>query len=129
MYFKQTIDISASSAAATTYVGERVVGHLHKIRMVRGTLSTKNPITFGIKGESSSLNFLSIGLKTTGQNYYPRYKAHTPTAGTSFILSEPVALVNEQVKMWVVATTSKNKRTATISLYFDGVPGAGGSTS
>jgi len=128
MIFKEVISVSASSAAATTYLTANIIGELRKIRVVKGTISTKNTFTFRIKGDSTTVAFAKYKFGTTGQNYYPTITSQGATgAGSSEAM--PLVLANEQIAMRIVATTSSAKRTGTVTLYFDGIPGLGGTTT
>ena len=128
MIFKEVISVSASSAAATTYLTQHIVGELRKIRMVKGTLSTSKTHTFRVDGDSTTIAFAKYKFGTTGQSYYPTITSQGATgAGSSEAM--PLVLANERIRMRIVATTSSAKRTATVSLYFDGIPGLGGTTT
>jgi len=130
MIFKETISLSASSAAATTYATPHLIGELRKLRMVKGTMCTSKNITFGIVGESSTLAFFKNKMGSTGQNYYPTVKKQGST-GAIVSSSEAwsIVLCDEKIKVWVQATSSQDKRTGTVQFWIDGIPGLGGTTT
>ena len=130
MIFKETLSLSASSAAATTYATPHLIGELRKIRMVKGTMSTSKTITIGIAGDSTTIAFAKYKMGTTGQNYFPTVKKQGATGATvSSSDAWGIVLCDEKIKVWVQATSSGDKRTGTINFWIDGIPGLGGTTT
>ncbi len=126
--FKTSLDLSATTDAATTYETPHLHGELRKIRMVIGTMTTKKTITIGVSGESTTIAFASYKMGTTSQNYFPVIGSEGSTGkGTSTQAGLPPMLVDEKIKVYVQATSSGDSRTGTIKFYLDGV--YGGTTS
>ena len=135
MIFKETVSITGSNAAATTFASKHLVGQLVKMRLVAGTMTTKKTMEFGIVGESSTLNFAKQRLHTSDLNWYPTLLGQGSTGKTSTdsgyinVRQHPVTFANEQIKIYVQATTDASALTATAYFYIDGIPGLGGTTT
>lgn len=132
MIFKKTVSITASTAAGTTFITEPLVGSLMSMRLIKGTMTTKKTMTFGLRragvDDSTTAKFMTVALKTSNLNYTPRLPAHGGAAGATNITC-PVVMANDQIKIWVQACTSSASKTATALFYIDGIPGLGGTTT
>ena len=131
MIFKETVSITGSNAAGTTFASKHLVGKLIKMRLVQGTMTTKKTMEFGIVGESSTLNWGKQRLHTSDLNWYPALYAQGSTGqgSTENRGTVPVIFANEKIKIYVQQTTDASALTATAYFYIDGIPGLGGTTS
>lgn len=132
MIFKKTVSITGSNANATTFITDHLTGELRMLRLVKGTMTTKKTLTFGVQragtDDSTSCAFLVAANKTSDMNYRPMMAAHSSVAGaTNFRV--PVVLANDKIKVWVQDTTDASAVTATAIFYIDGIPGLGGTTT
>jgi len=128
MYFKERIDFTAATANATTFVTRHIQGKLMRVRLVKGTYTTAQLLVVGLKGESTSQCFFTNRFKTSDISYYPRLNAQTAAGLSSFVISEPVFLANDRIKVWVPTSTDASALTGSIVFTVDGSPGHGGDT-
>ena len=120
MMIKQTLDLSATSDAPTTYETDYLTGKVRKVRMIIGTMSTSKTVTLGISGESTTVAWAKYKMGTTSQNYFPTHAGQGATGKATSQNNFPIALCNDKIKVWVMATSSGDQRTGTLKFWIDG---------
>jgi hypothetical protein len=120
---KDTITITASTAAATSYYSTAVNAVVHAIACrPPSTKALKAKATLTICSESSlGPPILTVKPSTVRTIWYPRRQAHGSTGavlGSSAAPRVSVALYNERIKVNIPAASSKNSINGVLDIYY-----------